>query len=328
MKKPSLRLPLRALGAALLIGASSSAAVAATSDACDLSVASGPAGKVYEQIVRDMRAVCGNVVSMCTLNTKGGVQNLQMLSSNEAELGLVQIDLLHKLKDSDENIGALKAVMPLHANLLHVVTLTEGSMVDVMLVPGTRTKVPYSGRKVVLGRFSDLRGMTVALVGSADLTAQVLNERLQYGLRLVSAATDEAALAMLKSGEVQAVFTLAGWPMPALVTQPSGSGLQLAEFDVEPWEPYKTTRRNYQNLGALNLKMLAVPNLLVSRQFKAGGTQGQRVSSLQTCLIQKLDELREGRYHPIWKEIKDTADTHGWPRWVAEPAATQKSVRK
>lgn len=320
-------LPTAVCAAALTVGALWATAARADDD-CALRVAGGPTGKVYEQIIKDMRNVCGDTVSMCSVATTGGAQNLQLLSSNEADLGLVQIDLLQKLKDSDSNVGSLKAVMPLHSNLLHVLALTEGSMVDMKRVPGTYAVVPFTGRKAVLRRFSELRGMTVALVGSAQLTAQLMEERLRYNLQFVPADTDDQAVAMLRRGEVQAVFTLAGWPMPMLGRLRSDSGISLVEFDTPAWAPYKVAKRNYQGMGALNLPMLAVPNLLVARSFKATGTQGQRVSALQTCLGQQLDELKDGRFQAAWKEIGDISDTQGWARWQTAPAEVGKTSTK
>jgi hypothetical protein len=312
----------------LLWALSSAATAADLAQPCDLRVASGPTGKVYEQIVRDMRATCGEAASLCTLNTQGGVQNLQMLSANEAELGLVQIDLLHKLKDSDANVATLKAVMPLHANLLHVITLAEGSLVDFWTWPWTEIRVPFTGRKVVFGKYSELRGRTLALVGSAQLTAQMLEEHRSFELRLLSVESDEQALAMLRKGEVQAILSLAGWPMPILARQTGGTDLKLADFDVVPRAPYKTAKRNYQNLGVLNLTMLAVPNLLVARPFNGAGRQGQRVSALQSCLLQQLDVLKDGRHQAAWKEIGDPADTQGWRRWDVGVVDTRKHASK
>jgi hypothetical protein len=319
---------LRPAACALLWALSFAATAADSAQPCDLRVASGPTGKVYEQIVRDMRATCGDAASLCTLNTQGGVQNLQMLSANEAELGLVQIDLLHKLKDSDANVATLKAVMPLHANLLHVITLAEGSLVDAWTWPWTDIRVPFTGRKVVFGKYSELRGRTVALVGSAQLTAQMLEEHKSFELRFLSVDSDEQALALLRKGEVQAILSLAGWPMPVLARQTGGTDLKLADFDVVPRAPYKTAKRNYQNLGVLNLTMLAVPNLLVARPFNAAGRQGQRVTALQSCLLQQLEELKDGRHQAAWKEIGDAADTQGWRRWDAGVVDTRKHASK
>ena len=58
----------------------------------------------------------------------------------------------------------------------------------------------------------------------------------------------------------------------------------LAGFDLKPPPPYQVVKRNYQNLGALNHPFLAVPNLLLSHPYKAGGTYFKRVATLQRCL--------------------------------------------
>lgn len=320
--------PAVALAALLSITAAFWAPAAQAQEECALRVAGGPTGKVYEQIVKDMRSVCGATVALCSVATAGGAQNLQMLSSNEADLGLVQIDLLQKLKDSDANISMLKAVVPLHANLLHVIALTDGSTVDIKRVPLTNAVVPFTGRKVALRKFTELRGMTVALVGSAQLTAQMMEAQLQYRLRFVPADSDDQAVAMLKNGDVQAIFTLAGWPMPMLGRLRADSGLTLVDFDIPAWAPYKAVRRNYPSLNALNLPMLAVPNLLVSRSFKPTGTQGQLVSALQDCLGKQLDELKDGRFQAAWKEIADFGDTQGWARWQPAAAEVRKAAAK
>jgi hypothetical protein len=183
--------------------------------------------------------------------------------------------------------------------------------------------VPGTGRQVVLTRFSQLKGMTVAAVGSTQAMGQTLERQLAYGMRFVVADTDDQALALLRSGQVQALFTLGGWPLPAITRHRPGSGLQLVEFDLAPQAPFVTVRRNYQDLGAFNFSFLAVPNLLVSRPFKAGGPTATKVAALQRCLTQHLDELQEGRYQPGWKEIKDTTNTHG----VAAIAAPAKAAR-
>ncbi len=311
---------------AFSLWAAGAGAQAVAEAACDLRIASGPSGKVYERIVQDIRASCGEQVRVCNVNSTGGLQNLQLLSSNQAELGMVQLDLLQKMKDSDDNIGSLKAVVPLHFNLLHIITLSAGSLVDVKRVPWTNTAIPITGSTEVFTRFSQLRNRTVALVGSGQLTVQILQETLNYNLTMVNAESDEAALTMLKKGDVQAVLTLAGWPMPVVARMGKDSGFALAVFDITPSAPYKVVNRNYQNMNALNLPMLAVPNLLVTRPFKPSGEQGLRVAGLQSCLTQKLESLKEGRFQPAWKEVKDIGDTQGLTRFEGLAPTTARKV--
>jgi TRAP-type uncharacterized transport system substrate-binding protein len=303
------KMSMRAAAAATLCFGTAFVAPAQTSQPeCGLRIASGPAGKIYALMVRDMQAVCGAIVDVCAVQSSGGLQNLSLLAANEGDLGMVQVDTLREMT-VDENIAALQAVLPLHANLLHVITLSEGSLVGVTTFAGTA--VPFTGHKQIVRRFSELKGLKVAAVGSAQLMAQTLERQLGYGMTVIVADSDEHALDLLRGGDVQAVFTLGGWPLPAITRLPTNSGLMLAEYDLLPPPPYFKVKRNYQNLDAFNLSFLGVPNLLVSRAFKAGGTMGNRVSALQTCLREHLDELQEGRYQAAWKEIKDPNSSYG-----------------
>jgi TRAP-type uncharacterized transport system substrate-binding protein len=303
------KMSIRAAAAATLCFGTAFVAPAQTSQPeCGLRIASGPAGKIYALMVRDMQAVCGAIVDVCAVQSSGGLQNLSLLAANEGDLGMVQVDTLREMT-VDENIAALQAVLPLHANLLHVITLSEGSLVGVTTFAGTA--VPFTGHKQIVRRFSELKGLKVAAVGSAQLMAQTLERQLGYGMTVIVADSDEHALDLLRGGDVQAVFTLGGWPLPAITRLPTNSGLMLAEYDLLPPPPYLKVKRNYQNLDAFNLSFLGVPNLLVSRAFKAGGSMGNRVSALQTCLREHLDELQEGRYQAAWKEIKDPNSSYG-----------------
>jgi TRAP-type uncharacterized transport system substrate-binding protein len=304
------------IAALLLLGAVQASAEESPSDS-SLRVASGPADKVYAKMVKDMQSVCGAAVAVRPVESTGGLQNLSLLSENRADLGIVQIDTLREMSAGDENIQTLQAVMPLHVNLLHVIALASGSLVDVKTVAGA--VVPFTGRKVVIHKFSELKGMTVAAVGSAQLMGQTLEKQLRYGMNFVVADDDEA-LRLLRAGKVQAVFTLGGWPLPAVSRHGLDSGLQLVDFDLAPQKPYVPVKKNYANLGAYNLNFLGVPNLLVTRPFKPGGAMANRVSALGACLRQHLDELQEGQFRPGWKEIKDTDEVYGVRRFAIAPS--------
>jgi TRAP-type uncharacterized transport system substrate-binding protein len=283
-----------------------------------LRVASGPRGKIYELMVRDMQAVCAAVAPLRQVASSGGLQNLSLLSASEADLGIVQLDTLRDMKNGDENIQGLQAVMPLHNNLLHVLALSEGSVVGEMTIFGQ--KLPRTGSKLSVRKFSELKGLTVAVVGSAQLMAQKLEGQLGYGMRFLIAETDDAALKMLQANQVQAVFTLGGWPLPAVARHAVSAGLVLVEFDLSPQAPYIAVKRNYQNLDAFNRTFLAVPNLLVTRPFKPAGPTGQQVGALQACLRQHLDELQEGRYQAAWKEVKNPDLNYGFVQFRSAPA--------
>jgi hypothetical protein len=147
-------------------------------------------------------------------------------------------------------------------------------------------------------------------------------------MQFVLADTDEQAITQLNAGNVQAVFTTGGWPYPPIGKHASNSGLMLAEYDLAAPQPFAIVKRNYVNLGAHSLPFLAAPNLLVTRPFKPNGEKGKLVAALQSCILNHLDELQEGSYHAVWKEIKNPTDTLGMSRYgkLLVPVAAGKSA--
>lgn len=280
-----------------------------------LRIGSGPDGKLYQLLVRDIQTMCGSEVPIVNVPSVGGIPNLMGLSASQLDLGIAQLDTLLEIgKDGDENIQMLQAVMPLHINLLHILSLKAGSKVG-----DTKSFIPVGlldRREVkVIQRFSELRDMKVAVVGSTMLLGQKLNEQNNMGMSLRKAESDDEAIKWLNENKVQAIFTDGGWPLPSIARHKSDSGLALVEFDLAPKPPFVVVKRNYQNLDAFNLKFLGSPNLLLTRPFKPNGDMGKRVAALQNCLLKHMDELQEGRFQAAWKEIKVPTDTLGVPRF-------------
>jgi hypothetical protein len=312
--------PLRQVLAATLLAAVTLATVAIAAEdisgsSTALRIGSGPDGKLYQLLVRDMQTVCGNDVPIVNVPSVGGIPNLMGLSASQLDLGLVQLDTLQEIgRDGDENIQTLQAVMPLHTNLLHVLSLRDGFKQG----DESKFKLPWGGdeREIkVVRKFSDLQGLKVAAVGSTVLLGQRLSDQSNLNLNLRKAETDDEAIKWLHENKVQAIFTDGGWPLPSIARLKSDSGLQLVEFNLTPKSPFLVVKRNYQNLDAFNLRFLGSPNLLVTRPFKTNGEMGKRVAALQSCLLKHMDELQEGRFQAAWKEIKVPMDTLGVPRF-------------
>jgi TRAP-type uncharacterized transport system substrate-binding protein len=284
---------------------------------CAVRIGGGPKGKVYELLIKDMQAMCGKEVSICAIPSVGGLPNLMMLSSNQVELGIAQLDTLQVMASGgDENIAGLQAVMPLHTNLLHILSLRNGSRVGV-------TAMPFSGQIKVISKFSELRGLKVAVVGSTQLLGQTLNKQTGYGMELLLAETDDIAVKMLQDNQVQAIFTDGGWPLPWIANRQPNSGLSMVEFDLPPPPRFTIVQRTYQNLDSFNNKYLGSPNMLITRPFSASGEMGKKVAALQSCLIKHLGELKEGRYQAAWKDVKDPFNTLGVARF--SPILTDKA---
>jgi hypothetical protein len=299
--------------------AKAEAAEADKAGACELRVATGPAGKGFSRLYGDMARVCSARVRLCEVRSEGGLSNLTHLAANEADLGFAPVDTFGELKASDPTLGALQAVMPVNANLLHVVVQREG------WVP---PPPPQNPLERVVSRFKDtpaapqrieklsqLRGKPVALVGSAQQLVRGLDRDHRLGLQIVDLATDAEALQRLRKGEFAAVLSTSGWPHGAIRGLGPDSGLALAGLDLAPTPPAVEVTRNYANLGAYRVKFLASPNLLLTRPFRPDGAMGRRVGALQKCMAEQLETLREGAYEPSWQEVTDLQQTYGVPRF-------------
>jgi hypothetical protein len=142
-------------------------------------------------------------------------------------------------------------------------------------------------------------------------------------MELLLAETDDIAVKMLQSNQVQAFFTDGGWPLPSVAGRLPSSGLALVEFDLPAPPRFTIVQRTYQNLDSFNNKYLGSPNMLVTRPFRANGDMGKKVAALQSCLIRHLDELKEGRFQAAWKDVKDPLNTLGIARFA--PASNDKT---
>lgn len=281
------------------LGAFAAPAADAPAADCDgLKFATGPKGKGYSTLFADIQKVSGGKVAICELNTTGGLDNLNALSTKDADVGIVQIDTWTDMKGGDDNVAALQYVMPLNSNYLHVVTSVNG-------IQGAKKFGILKGDVKIINRFSDLRGQPVAVVGSAQLLGRRLDKMLGYGMQFVDVKTDADAFAMVKKGDVAAAFTVSGWPSGTVKQLNQNDGLTLVPFDAPIGDPYKVKALNYKNIAVYNNNSLAVQNVLVTRAFT--GQRLANVSALQATIIKNLTELKEGNYQPAWNEVNPNA---------------------
>lgn len=280
-----------------------------------LRVATGKKDKGYSRLFANINAVCGDKVALTEVETEGGLQNLTTLAANQADLGFTQLDTLQDMKSSDDAIAALQAVMPLNMNLLHIVARQDGYSYRTE----RRLGGMLAGDKITISvsKFSELRGLPIAVVGSARALGRVLDRRKSMEFQFVDVETDEQALTKLRAGEVAAMFSTSGWPSGPLQKLKRDSGLHLVQYDMTVQQPYQLVKKNYENLDAFNHGFLAAPNLLVTRPFSASGTYGRAVAALQSCIQKNLVNLQEGPFEPAWRDVRNLADTFDWPRFAA-----------
>ena len=276
-----------------------------------LKVATGPKGKGYSTLFADIQKVTGGKIALCEVNTAGGLDNLNALSTKEADVGFVQIDTWNDMKNGDENIAALQYIMPMNSNYLHVVTLASGFTQE-------HAKKFFGSEKklVVINSFADLRGQRVALVGSAQLLGRKLDKQLGYNMQFIDAKSDAEAFDMVKKAQVAAAFTVSGWPSGTVKQLQQADGLTLVPFNAPIGEPYKVKPLNYKNIAVYNNNSLAIPNVLVTRPFT--GTRQASVAALQASITRNLTELKEGNYQPAWNEVNPNAPVNNMTKFKSK----------
>ena len=278
----------------------------------NLIIATGPAGKGYSKLFADINKVCGQVVSVCELNSTGGLDNLDLLSEKKADVGFAQIDTWTHMKTGNDNISALQAILGLNSNYLHVVTAING-----FVITGEKKMLGLmsgDNKTVVINRFSDLRGQRVALVGSAQLLVRQLNKFLDFKMEMKDVDSDAEAFNMVRKGEVASAISVSGWPSGVIAPLKQDSGLTLVPYDVQiSSNQFFVKPITYKGLGVYNNNALAIPNVLFTRPFK--GEKSREVAKLRECLKSKLLDLQEGSYQPGWNEIKDIGNTYDIPKF-------------
>jgi len=272
-----------------------------------LKIATGTSGKGYSALFANIKAVCGSTVPLSEYITAGGLDNLMALSANHADLGIAQIDTLLTMRTGDENIGALQQVIALNNNFLHVFAATNGSRIAGAKKWGGITSEP--DQVVYIRNFSQLRGRRVALVGSAQLLGRKLDKQLGYNMQISDFDTDAKAIAALKTGQIDAMMSVTGWPAAVFEKLKPEDGATMVNFDVPSSAPFIVKAITYRNIGVYNAQALASRNVLITRPFK--GAKAKSVAALKKCIVDNLLDLQEGEYEPAWKEVKTIDQNFG-----------------
>ena len=302
-----------------------------------LSFASGESKKGYSKLFANINDVCNASVPLKEINTNGGLDNLTTLIDKGASVGISQIDTWQSLSNGDEAIGRLKGVVSLNYNLMHIVVqqggYNAGRQCSGKEAFGKCLNGDWQPIMKVIEKDTDLKGLTVAVVGSAQVLARTyLNKKLALGLDLkdvdakAGKSGDQIAFDMLRAGQVHAVITMAAYP--AGPTSVGGlkqnDGLTLANFTQQVGGGYRVVKKNYKGLGAFNVPFLAVPNILWARPVDPNGPIGQQITALKSCINAKLKRLQdEEGFEPSWADAT-LALPDDVPAWSGKLAPKNK----
>lgn len=282
--------------------------------AAELRVATGAKGKGYSKFFSELNQVCGSQVTLIEIESKGSLDNVDKLVTNEADIGFIQLDTVQQMSNSDDQVKKLQAVASLHSNLLHILTPTSGVAINVANADKKSFQIwkdDAVAKKVRITKFSQLKSMRVGLVGTSQIMVRKLNSMINHGMQPIDYPTDDLAIKAMKAGQVAAVFTVAAFPHGIINKLTQADNVSLVSYDLAPAMPYETIKKNYSKLNAYGVQLLGSRNMLMSRSFS--GAKSAEVSKLKTCIAKNLNTFKDD-YSPAWSEIESLNNYYGLPQ--------------
>lgn len=271
------------------------------SHAADLGIVTGSKTGTYYQFGLNIGKVLnGTNISLTVHNSKGSLANMySVLKEPHAQLAIVQSDVLKflaysKNKEARKMVRKTRLVYPLYNEEVHILARSD------------------------ISDFSDLEGRKVA-VGSKGsgtfLTSKTLLKLADIKIDAVY-ESGKSALQMLKSGEVDAMFYVAGFPVPLFEKSVTlADDLELLEITdkniTEFYVPSKIPASAYPWLKD-DVNLVAVKAVIMTFNYK--GDNCNNVFLVAEAIKDNLSKLRRIG-HPKWKEVDLNYELSGWKKY-------------
>lgn len=170
-------------------------------------LATGPPGAVYREIGRAFADALNRYWperGVEVLHTDAGVENARILLEGDTELALTNVDIVA------EGSSQIVALARLFDSVVHVIVPEDSPVRDVTDLDGrpVATGLPESGSRFVVTRLAE-----------------------SLGIELVFEDFSQAdSVEAIRSGRVDAVFSLTGMPTPAVTELAAGGGVRLLDL--------------------------------------------------------------------------------------------------
>lgn len=296
-------------------------------------VGTGDPKGTYSIMFNDLKPFCNGMAEEFT-ESKSGFQSIGFLLGRKIDAAIVQADVMGYMDRTDEMVSKkLRALAALHANSMHIIVLREGTMVKTEGWMGKKSTV-------VVENLRQLANRPVAVFGSAEITAIIINERLKLNLIPIDASTYQEGLAKLQRGEVFALLAMGGKPIN-WVEQLDGKIYSLANTEsgdiAAMQKPYKNIQVSYPNLRVVGANTLSVNNDIIVWDYQSG-KQAAKLLAFKKYLENSLEEIKDTRgSHPSWQSVEaENLSNVSWPAYspkltaaeTSAPSVVEKTVSK
>ena len=212
-------------------------ALAGSAQAQNLSIATGGTGGVYYPLGGGMAAVLSKYVPgmQATAEVTGGsVANLQLISTGKPYIGLTMADAtLDAYKGQDKFTGkpvAVRTLMVLYPNRMHVVTITATGIKKIADLKGKRVSTGSGGSA------TEVMAFRVIEAAGLDKDKDMTRERLGVA----------ESVNALKDRKIDAFFWVGGLPTAAVTDLANSPGVTIQMIDHADLVP--AMNKKYGNL--------------------------------------------------------------------------------
>ncbi len=205
------------------------------------------------------------------------------------------------IRGKTENLNAIKTLIALHPEEVHVIALAQSKKKQGGVFGMGATSIEFHD-------FASLSKQRVAAAGGSHVTAQALKLLSDVDFEIIEAPSNETAIQLLRTGDVEAVVAVGGSPLPWIEQlDRTFKLLPFGEIQKEKLKTlYSSATLNYSNLAAMGIPTVATDALFVTREYKTARMQSG-LGQLRQCVYKSIDDLRETiGYHPKWQVVDPT----------------------
>lgn len=267
----------------------------------------GPKG-TYIQIGRDVAKLvqdCGQTLNV--VESAGSLENfIGVRNRRSTQFGIVQSDVLEYLKTFEANdpevqqaVKGVRIMFPLYNEEVHVLARKDIAALK-----------DLAGKKIAIGVKDSGTFLTASLI--LDILQVSAGERVPLNA--------DAALPKLMSGEIDALFYIAGAPTALFQADGiDGSKVHLLPITEAPllatYTPSKIEAGTYAFMDK-PVDLIAVKAVMMTYDYDVKKNAYHRdsckaVSDVSSLILNNMDKLTETG-HPKWKDVDLTALPPGW----------------
>lgn len=272
-------------------------------------------GSTYSVMFGELNQMCGNG-DWVEKETKGGIDNKNLLIGNQVNAAIVQSDMLEFERRVDApKVANIKTLIALFPEELHFI-----ARADVKREGGYLGGL-VGGKDVKFNSLADLKGRNVGAVGGSIASANVVAANSGLGFKVLPVADNETLKAKLLSGELDAILVVGGAPHGLVKSLPATFKILPIPQDLvtklSASKLYFPAKLSYQNLNASGVQSVATQALLVTRVYRSQEMIG-KLKNMRACFDAKLGNIQDKTgTHPKWQEVD--ASNHGGWSWYELP---------